>query len=122
MAGAAPAPTLLPIDTRASGWEAVIDQNFQNILAWLRDQPTQIKRAYHDSSLQPTSGTSSSPYTILLKDFPAANYRGHMLALADAATVSGYPGGSNAAMDPLVISDGTNWCWLLDGSSLPAAV
>lgn len=122
MPGGSPSPTILPIDTRQTGWEAIIDQNFQNMLTWLRDQPTQIKRLYHDSSLQPTSGANSYPQTLVLKDYPPANYKGHMAFVQDASSVSGWSSLGNPAVDNLIISDGTDWLWLNDGSALPAAV
>lgn len=121
MAGASPSLTLLPIDTRQTGWEAQLDQNLQAIVAWVRDQPTQIKRAYHASASQPTSGANAFPATIRLKDYPAANYKGHLFWLEDASTVTGYLGGSNAWLNSVIASNGTNWTWIHNGAAIPAA-
>jgi len=121
MAGASPTPTLLPIDTRQTGWEALIDQNLQVILAWLRDQPTQIKRAYHASASQPTTGANAYPATMKLKDFPATVYKGHIFWLEDASTVAGYLSAGNPWLDNMIASDGSNWKWIHDGTALPAA-
>lgn len=127
----APLFELRAVAFRQATWQAAMDFNLAMMTLFLDEQPTQVKRVWHDSGLDPGTGITASPNIRYLKDFGAPDFEGHRVWVHDAATVSGFPAtiinpqtgsGSVTNHNKFAFSNGTDWYWEADPSvALPTA-